>query len=200
MDHGREEHRASGGRWSRCVAWLVFALACAGGPAPTGPFVVANESSFTLTDVRVRPADPAGNAWGENRLESDLQPGDSLSLALAAGRWDVRCETRSGDVLVFDAQPLERAGYRLSVLDDVPEELPEALGAVEVPLTPSESEFVAGCAASGVAQPACRCLALRLRADGIDPGTTGPVDLEAYADVLAACVDDPDGSSEGVAR
>lgn len=174
---------------------LGIGLGAAGcAQVPVAPvFQIANESSHVVSDVRVRAATDAEAEWGENLLAADLGPGEAVSVDVAVGVWDVRCETRSGDILRYEDQPFEGSSHRLTIFDAVAEEEPEALGTVVEALDPDEAAFVEGCAATGeVSEAACRCLVVRARDAGIDLADAASLDAEAQAEALALCAEESD--------
>ena len=189
---GVGEARTRGlGRGARLAGLLVVAaLACAKLPPPAS-FDVANESSYDIGDIRVRSAGDQDGDWGQNLLEGVLAPGEVARLDLSPGVWDVRCETRGGDILRYDEQRFEGGTHRLIVFDAAGEDDPEALGIVEAVLDPGEAAFVEGCIGLGeVSEAACRCLVLRARTDGTDLADPASIDAESLAEALARCAEE----------
>jgi len=84
------------------VALTALATACIITTSNDSTLTVDNESSYVLTQVHV--ADPGDPTWGPNLLGgSPLYPGDSLTVSLDCGYYDVLIVDQDGfDCTLYD--------------------------------------------------------------------------------------------------
>jgi hypothetical protein len=66
-------------------------------PLPEIAYAVENRTGVNIHDVFIREGEET--AWGANRLSADLHPGESFSLPLTAGFYDVQVPDCMGGVL-----------------------------------------------------------------------------------------------------
>ena len=87
---------------------IVFASACGGGGGPgtiaSATLTVENDSSFTLTEVRIAPSGQVD--WGPNLLPDVLFPGESLTIDLACDTYDVLISDNAGRSCQLDSLDL----------------------------------------------------------------------------------------------
>lgn len=79
-------------------------------------FTVVNRSSVAVHAIHVSPADD--EAWGPDLLGNDvLEPGETGTIDLDAGTWDVRCESEEGQVLEYFDVRFGQDDYELVLSD-----------------------------------------------------------------------------------
>jgi hypothetical protein len=66
-------------------------------PLPEITYTIENQTGLDVIDVFIRGQDET--AWGADRLSADLHPGESFSLALTAGFYDVKIVDPASGVL-----------------------------------------------------------------------------------------------------
>ncbi|MFN2300046.1 MAG: hypothetical protein ACK2UB_14470 [Anaerolineales bacterium] len=66
-------------------------------PLPEITYVIENRTLLNVSGILIRGQDET--AWGANRLSADLHPGESFSLPLTAGFYDVQVTDYMGGVL-----------------------------------------------------------------------------------------------------
>ncbi len=95
-------------RSSLIVLSIAALSACGGGTggviASNASLTVENDSTFTLTEVRVAPSGQTD--WGPNLLPDVLFPNESLHIDLACDTYDVLISDNAGRSCVLDTLDL----------------------------------------------------------------------------------------------
>jgi hypothetical protein len=101
---------------------LLVTCACGLPEIPTGPdedvaiIRILNSSSDPVVEVRISPCEE--DAWGDDRLADNLQPGDSRDFRLTPDCYDVRVVGATGEEARFFDLTLEsRVILPITILD-----------------------------------------------------------------------------------
>jgi len=91
---------------------LLVALALtavAGCTARKVPVTIANDlGAWDITEVYI---DPAGQPWTENLITATVVPGDSVTLSIRSGTFDIRCVDEDGDTYTRREVVIGGEGY-----------------------------------------------------------------------------------------
>jgi len=80
-------------------------------------FTVDNQSSQTIVAIHVSPSDEL--SWGPDLLGGDvLSPGERGTLELESGTWDIKCESETGQELVYSEVVFGSDDYVLTLEDE----------------------------------------------------------------------------------
>jgi hypothetical protein len=87
-------------------------------PLPEIEFTIQNQTGLDIGDVFIREKDAA--AWGADRISALLHPGESFSLTLTAGFYDVKINDFTGGTLYekHDRPIGADANYRLLAVNE----------------------------------------------------------------------------------
>jgi hypothetical protein len=86
-------------------------------PLPTVNYTIANKTGLVVTSVKIRPMESSD--WGANRLGAPIAPGNTSSLSLTAGFYDVLIQDGWGGALYekYDSPIGSDPNYRTVDLD-----------------------------------------------------------------------------------
>lgn len=79
-------------------------------------FTVVNNSSIDIYHLYVSPSEEA--TWGDDVLGREvLERGDSATIVMTSGKWDVKVTDNEGNELVFENVEFGDDDYELKIVD-----------------------------------------------------------------------------------